>query len=103
MIDAAILLRTARLKAGLTQAEVARRAGMTQPVVAAYEAGRRQPTLPMLQKLLAAADYELDFTLRARDEPALARELRAVLDLADCLPRTYDPEMDDIPIFRPTR
>jgi transcriptional regulator with XRE-family HTH domain len=85
--EAAALLRRTRREAGLTQAELARRAGMTQPVVAAYEAGRREPTLPMLRKLLAAAGAELE--TRARRYPdarRAARDLRAVLDLADTLP-----------------
>lgn len=87
MGDGAMLIRTARRQAGLTQAELARRAGMTQPVVAAYEAGRREPTLPMLRKLLGAAGYALDTSLRrSPDEKQVARDLRAVLDLADVLP-----------------
>ena len=47
-------LKTARKRAGLTQAEVARRAGTSQPTVAAYEAGRRIPRADTLDRLLAA-------------------------------------------------
>lgn len=36
------LLRTARQQAGLSQAEVAGRAGVTQSVLSAYESGARQ-------------------------------------------------------------
>ncbi len=35
--DAAVLLRDARLRAGLSQVELGRRAGVTQSVVSAYE------------------------------------------------------------------
>jgi hypothetical protein len=36
--------RAAREKLGLTQSDVAALAGVTQPAIAAYEAGRRRPT-----------------------------------------------------------
>lgn len=55
---AAGLLRLARDKAGLTQVEVARRAGVPASMVSAYEHSRRQPTLPTLLRLLKAAGYE---------------------------------------------
>ena len=40
------LLREARRKAGLSQVELGRRAGVTQSVVSAYESGARQPSVP---------------------------------------------------------
>ena len=49
------LILAARLKSGLTQRELADRLGVSQPTVAAYETGRRQPTVPTLMKWLAAA------------------------------------------------
>jgi transcriptional regulator with XRE-family HTH domain len=89
-MDAATLVRDARRRAGLTQAELAARAGISQPVVAAYERGRRDPTVGMLDKLLRAAGFEVDARLvPARtlpDAERVARELRQVLDLADALP-----------------
>lgn len=54
-MDAARLLRTARERAGLTQAELARRAGVSQPNVAAYETGRVSPAVSSLERLLRAA------------------------------------------------
>jgi uncharacterized protein len=53
------LLKSRRLSAGLNQGEVAARAGLPQSTVSAYESGRRQPTLPMLSKLLEAMGAEL--------------------------------------------
>lgn len=100
MEDAATLIRRARRQAGLTQAALAKRAGITQPVVAAYETGRREPTLPTLRKLLSAAWYGLDLSLRRKlTDQQVAEELRAVLDLADALPRRYRPELE-APAFR---
>jgi predicted nucleotidyltransferase/DNA-binding XRE family transcriptional regulator len=48
------LLQDARSSAGLTQDEVARRAGTSQPAVARYEQGVALPTLPTLRRLLLA-------------------------------------------------
>jgi transcriptional regulator with XRE-family HTH domain len=61
---AAVLLRRARRQAVLTQAEVAERVGVPQSTVSAYESGGRQPTLPMLSKLLEATGTELILATR---------------------------------------
>jgi predicted nucleotidyltransferase/DNA-binding XRE family transcriptional regulator len=53
------LLRQARVGAGLSQAELAVRAGVAQSVISAYEAGRRQPALPTLARLIDATGYDL--------------------------------------------
>lgn len=62
------LLREARRRAGLTQAALAHRAGVTQSVVSAYESGARQPSLPTLQRLVSATGLDLAISLRRRDE-----------------------------------
>ena len=61
--SAAATVRDARSRAGLTQTELARRAGITQSVVSAYESGHRQPSLPTLASLVAAAGFELRLQL----------------------------------------
>ncbi len=71
MESAAELLRAAREKARLSQAELAARAGTTQSVISVYEAGRRQPSLPTLASLVAAAGYELDVRLRRSHSSSL--------------------------------
>jgi predicted nucleotidyltransferase/DNA-binding XRE family transcriptional regulator len=58
------LLRTARERSGLTQTELAGRAGVTQSVISAYESGHRQPALPTLAALVDAAGFDLDLRLR---------------------------------------
>lgn len=57
-IGAGELLRQARRRRGLTQRALATAAGVSQTAVARIEAGKSQPTLPTLTKLLAGAGYE---------------------------------------------
>jgi ribosome-binding protein aMBF1 (putative translation factor) len=67
---AATVLREARQRSGLSQAELARRAGVVQSVISAYESGRRQPALPMLARLIEATGLELRLTVdQPRHEP----------------------------------
>jgi len=65
--SAAVFLRDARHRAGLSQVELGRRAGVAQSVISAYESGARQPSVPMLARLVAATGLELDMRL---SEPA---------------------------------
>jgi transcriptional regulator with XRE-family HTH domain len=64
--DTATLLRDARRKAALTQADVARRARTAQSAVAAYETGARTPNLGTLERLLGACDHEIDIIVSPR-------------------------------------
>jgi len=61
---AGALLRRARADAGLSQAELAARAGVTQSVISAYESGHRQPALPTLAALVEAAGCDLVVDVR---------------------------------------
>jgi len=62
--SAGALIRAARQRAHLSQSELARRAGITQSVVSAYETGSRQPSVATLQRLITAAGFQLDLQLR---------------------------------------
>jgi transcriptional regulator with XRE-family HTH domain len=53
------LLEQVRFNAGLTQEELARRAGTSRPTLSAYEHGRKSPTADTLARLLAVAGWEL--------------------------------------------
>lgn len=53
------LLREARIRAGLSQAELARRGGTSRTTLSAYEQGRKVPSAVTLARLLAAAGVEL--------------------------------------------
>ena len=61
---AGTLLRQARVGAGLSQAELAARASVTQSVISAYESGHRQPALTTLATLVEAAGYDLIVDIR---------------------------------------
>jgi transcriptional regulator with XRE-family HTH domain len=65
---AAGLLQLARLQAGISQQELAERAGVDRTMISAYEHDRRQPTLPTLLKLLKAAGFELRMHLEPWDD-----------------------------------
>ena len=53
------ILESARLQAGLTQRELAARAGTAQSVVARIERGQANPTIDTVTRLLDAAGFEL--------------------------------------------
>lgn len=67
------MLRQARKRAGLSQVELAARAGLTQSVISAYESGQRQPSIPALARLIEAAGFDL--TLRLRPQPGRLQRL----------------------------
>lgn len=93
-MHAAALLRHARVRRGLSQAELARRAGTSQPVISAYEHGRRDPGTATLRRLVGATGEQLELRLApavADIPPPLTREEHAsrlvdVLLLADAVP-----------------
>jgi transcriptional regulator with XRE-family HTH domain len=65
---AASLLKLARLAKGLSQRALAATAGVPHSTVARIESGAMQPTLPLLYRLLAAADLEPRIRLEAYDD-----------------------------------
>lgn len=65
---AASLLKLARAKTGLTQRALALAAGVPQSTVARIESGAMQPTLPVLYRILAAADLEPRIRLDVYDD-----------------------------------
>ncbi len=48
------LIRSARLAVGLSRAELARRAGTSQPAVSRYEQGSTVPTVQTMERLVGA-------------------------------------------------
>lgn len=56
-----------RTELGLSQTDVARRAGMTQPAVSRVEGGAVTLTLPLLRRLAVALDATLDLRLESEE------------------------------------
>jgi transcriptional regulator with XRE-family HTH domain len=77
-LEASTLLRTARARAALSQRALAARARTTQCVVARIELGQTSPAAATLDRLLAAAGFEL------------AAELQPIAELDEQL-------LDDVP------
>lgn len=59
-VKPAHLLVAARRTAGLSQEELAKRAGTSRPTLSSYEHGHRSPTLQTAARILAAAGFSLD-------------------------------------------
>jgi transcriptional regulator with XRE-family HTH domain len=62
------LVREARRRAHLTQAELARRADTTQSVIARVEAGATGPSLEYISRLVRACGYDLGVRLVPADD-----------------------------------
>jgi len=62
------LLREARLRAGLTQRELARRAQTSQPAIARWESGEVVPSFERLRELIRACGLELTIGLANYDD-----------------------------------
>jgi uncharacterized protein len=88
------LIKAVRRRRGLTQADLAHRAGTSQPVVSAYEHARRDPSFGTLRKLVEAGGERLiiDAAPHVPDLPPAAtpeehaRRLVDVLSVADAIP-----------------
>jgi transcriptional regulator with XRE-family HTH domain len=59
MVNPADLLEQVRVSSGLTQEELARRAGTSRPTLSAYEHGRKSPTVATFARLLSGAGWDL--------------------------------------------
>ncbi len=72
----------------MTQAELARRSGISRPIVNAYERGRREPGVSAVERLLEATGWRLWIrpAVRRTNQQRAARDLEALLGLADAMP-----------------
>lgn len=71
-----VLLRSARVQAGLSQGELSARAGVTRQAISAIEAGKTAPTMAVALRLARALGRRVDELFRLVDElPSVAVEL----------------------------
>jgi transcriptional regulator with XRE-family HTH domain len=69
----AVLIREARLRAGLTQQELADRSGRKRSVIARWERGAIAPSLETFLEIIGVCGFELPLELTPRDESAFER------------------------------
>lgn len=86
MSETGIMLRQARLRRGFSQQQLARRAGVPQSVLSAYENGRREPSAETFRHLLRTAGGELAVTDRW-DARRAGRHFELVMEMTDHLPQ----------------
>ena len=79
-MTAAQIIREARLKAGLTQTELAERLGRERAQVARWEISGQEPSFENLQAVVEACGFTLKVEIAEREQtPALDAELEASL------------------------
>ncbi len=82
-MTASELLSFARRKAGLTQSELGKRAGVTQAAISRIEEAKVSPRVDTLERLLEACGFELELVPRAGtgvDRTAIRELLRLTPD-----------------------
>ncbi len=105
IMDAALIIRTARSQSRLSLRALADRAATSHATLSAYENGRVDPTTRVLERIIAASGRSLEATLLGR--PAglapMSRgdELAAVLELAEQFPARHSSRLE-YPVFHPT-
>lgn len=101
-------LALARRRAGLTQTELARRAGTSQAAISAYESGAKEPSMATLDRLLGFAGRRLTVSnarspVRTPSSADIVRSGRGLVDvlaLAEALPVRYADELAYPPLTR---
>lgn len=89
-VDAAVLLQEARRRSGLSRRELARRGHTSASTLSAYESGASVPSVATLVRILRAAGFEAEATLRpapVSDEQRLTEKIESLFAFVDVLPR----------------
>jgi transcriptional regulator with XRE-family HTH domain len=94
-MSAAALIADVLKKSGLSQAELARRAGLPRSVLNAYLKGHREPGADALLRIAAAGGLSLEVEQRRPpiDPERAGKILNQVLGLAEALPYRPRAEM----------
>jgi len=89
-VNADLLLIEARRRSGLSRRELARRGHTSASTLSAYESGASVPSVATLVRLLRAAGFTAEASLRPvpeDDEQARTEKIEALFAFADVLPR----------------
>jgi transcriptional regulator with XRE-family HTH domain len=95
-MDAATLIRRARVRSGLSLRHLAQRAGTSHATISAYEAGRIDPSVPTFDRIVRAAGFTLAIDLVPLvGDPVHNRgdELVQALELAAQFPAHRTPDL----------
>jgi transcriptional regulator with XRE-family HTH domain len=82
------LVRIARLRAGISQRELARRVNRHQSAIARWESGRVAPSFETLRTLIRACGFELTYGLANADDSYVSH-------IDDALRRSPEERVDD--------
>lgn len=97
-MNAARTLGNARRRSGLSLRALGQRAATSHATLAAYEAGRKVPTVETLDRIVRAAGFtltpELTLGVGGPDPTARGRELVEVLELAGLFPARHAATLD---------
>jgi transcriptional regulator with XRE-family HTH domain len=77
-VNAGRVIRDRRLANGLTQAQLALRAGSTQAAISRLERGELSPTIETIERLLAVMGEEADIRVRRQPLDCNQTRLRAL-------------------------
>lgn len=95
-------VRRARDRSGLTLRQLAARGETSHTALAAYEAGRKTPTVDTFERIIRAAGFDLSMQLDPRvgeaDPADRGRELLEVLELASEFPARHTRTLE-FPVF----
>jgi len=95
MLEIPQAIRQARREAKLSQVDLATRVGTSQSALARYETGVALPTLPTLERLLAACGRQLEIKTSPARRPAPVSSMRSLVGAqADRLRRRRRPLLD---------
>jgi transcriptional regulator with XRE-family HTH domain len=96
------LLHEVLERSGLSQAELARRAGIPRSVLNAYLRGTREPGAEAFLRLACAAGFDVELSERSApvDAERAGKILVQVLELADVLPFRPRAEIQFPPLKR---
>jgi len=91
-MQANILIRRARIASGLSLRLLAERAGTSHSTLSAYEAGRVDPSVTTMQRIVRAAGYDVAADLtRLVGHDHRGTELQEALELAALFPARHAP------------